>query len=295
MKTNVSFSDVFQADKIGTVTNLNVSNISGNTTSKRDKDVLVLGIDFQNDFMEYGNLAVQNSLHDVKHFAEFIYHNAEKIDDIYMSLDTHVPNQIFHPCWWSNEKGEHPHPFTSITAQDVENGIWKANFFEKESLSYLKGLESTGKKQLMVWSYHCLQGSFGSAVEPQLSNLLLAFTLYKGKDVLYLTKGLNPITEMYGIVKPEFSPTNTTDYHLIKDLTQYEKIFIGGEAKSHCVYESIKQIAEVFEEIGHTHYTLYLLEDCMSSITGFETETERLYKELTEKYPIKIVNSSFRL
>lgn len=290
-----SFENWFQKDTIGQATPLAIEHIGGKRESGNQKDVLLLGIDYQNDFLENGSLPVPNSFSDVTNFARFIYENADAIDDIYMSLDTHATNQIFHPTWWVNSEGEHPKPYTIITSKDVEDGIWKPVFYEKESIQYLKDLELSGKKQLMIWPFHCLQGSFGASIEPQLSNVLLAYSLYKGRNVRYVTKGLNPISEMYGIIKPECSREDSTNEQFIQDLSEYKRIIIGGEAKSHCVLESVKQIVESFESINHKDYTLYLLEDCTTSIPGFEEETDKEFRQLAEKYPIVLTDSSLRL
>ncbi|AIE59783.1 hypothetical protein BMMGA3_06790 [Bacillus methanolicus MGA3] len=290
-----SFEHWFQKDKVGQATPLAFDHINGNRDSVNQKDVLLLGIDYQNDFLENGSLPVPNSFSDVTNFARFIYENADAIDDIYMSLDTHATNQIFHPTWWINSQGEHPKPFTIITSKDIDDGIWKPVFFEKESIEYLKGLESAGKKQLMIWPFHCLQGTFGSSIEPQLSNVLLAYSLYKGRNVRYIVKGLNPITEMYGIIKPEYSNEDSSNAQLIQELSEYKRIVIGGEAKSHCVLESVKQIVEGFESINHKDYTLFILEDCTTSIPGFEEGTDKEYRQLAEKYPIILTDSSLKL
>lgn len=290
-----SFEHWFQKDKVGQVTPLAFDHINGNRDSVNQKDVLLLGIDYQNDFLENGSLPVPNSFSDVTNFARFIYENADAIDDIYMSLDTHATNQIFHPTWWINSQGEHPKPFTIITSKDIDDGIWKPVFFEKESIEYLKGLESAGKKQLMIWPFHCLQGTFGSSIEPQLSNVLLAYSLYKGRNVRYIVKGLNPITEMYGIIKPEYSNEDSSNAQLIQELSEYKRIVIGGEAKSHCVLESVKQIVEGFESINHKDYTLFILEDCTTSIPEFEEETDKEYRQLAERYPIILTDSSLKL
>ncbi|WP_050943046.1 hypothetical protein [Bacillus methanolicus] len=130
-----SFEHWFQKDKVGQATPLAFDHINGNRDSVNQKDVLLLGIDYQNDFLENGSLPVPNSFSDVTNFARFIYENADAIDDIYMSLDTHATNQIFHPTWWINSQGEHPKPFTIITSKDIDDGIWKPVFLKKKVLS----------------------------------------------------------------------------------------------------------------------------------------------------------------
>lgn len=285
---NKSFEELFDIDLVGKATTKkpDLSNLKPNPTSR--KDLAVIGIDFQNDFLEEGNLAVAHSYQDVRNFAKFIYDNVNAIDDIFMSLDIHQPKQIFHPAWWVDDKGQYPEPFTVITYHDVLKGKWAPIYQKQESLDYLRGLEETDKKSLIIWNFHCLQGTFGAAIETQLSNLLFAYSLYKEKDVQYVTKGLNPISEMYGIIKPEYSKVDMTDKKLLNQLQSYKTIVIGGEAKSHCVLETVKQIVEEFEMMNHKDYVIYVLEDCTSSIAGFEEVTEEEYKKLVSNYPIKL-------
>lgn len=283
---NIPFENIFNENMVGKASSEkpDLTGLSGNR--RKRKEVALLGIDFQNDFLEQGNLPVTGSFLDVKNIARFIYQHAGDIDDIFMSLDVHQPLQIFHPAWWIDENGVNPKPFSTITYEETLHGTWTPVYRKQESIEYLLGLETLGKKSLIIWNYHCLQGTFGAAIETQLSNMLLAYSLYKEQDVKYLTKGLNAISEMYGIIKPEYTKEEVTNRTLVNELKQYKTIIVSGEAKSHCVLESIKQLVEEFNKLGHTNYKIYVLEDCTSSIPGFEETTELEYKELSSKYPV---------
>ena len=108
---------------------------------------LLLAIDIQNDFMEgIGSLAVPGSKGDVERLTKWIYSNLENLTQIVCSLDTHSTFQIFHPCWWVDENGSHPTPYTIISYNDALSGKWTPVYGEKEgtlkiSLEYLKELE----------------------------------------------------------------------------------------------------------------------------------------------------------
>ena len=99
------------------------------TDSKYDKTkVLLVCIDFQNDFMEdIGSLPVTNSKGDVLRTARWLYENAPKVTRVMYSLDTHIMAQIFHPCWWKDQNGAQVTPGTVITYEDVVNKIWIPN------------------------------------------------------------------------------------------------------------------------------------------------------------------------
>ena len=81
--------------------------------------ILFLAIDVQQDFMEGGALGVPGSGGDVERMTRFLYENMERISNIAVSLDTHTPHQIFHPCWWIDENGNHPAPNTPISLDDL--------------------------------------------------------------------------------------------------------------------------------------------------------------------------------
>ena len=71
---------------------------------------MLMCIDFQNDFIEGGALAVTGGKEDVKRTIHFI--QTHSIDKIVCSLDTHSKNQIFHQCYWKDENGKNPEIYT---------------------------------------------------------------------------------------------------------------------------------------------------------------------------------------
>ena len=297
----IQFEEIVDITKIGSSDNpinmnelLLKANKSPLPSSHDDKERnLLLIIDMQNDFMEHGSLAVPDSHTDVKNLLTWMYNNIGKISDIAVSFDTHQPFQIFHSSWWVDENGNHPEPFTVITKKAVEDNKWKAVSFPKESYEYLEGLESKGKKKLVIWTYHCLQGSFGNAMENQLSNMVYFHSVIRDSVPLRIVKGQDPLSEMYGIIKAEFDPKDNINSKFLNKLQTYDKIIIAGEAKSHCVSESIKQIIEFFNETNKSKLErMYILEDCMSNITGFEKESDQDFKIFKEKYHLNIVKST---
>lgn len=266
-------------------------------SSREDVEkVLFMGIDFQNDFMENGELGVPNSHRDVERVTKFLYQNLDKVTTIALSLDTHELYQIFHPSWWVDAEGNHPVPFTVITREDVEKGKWMAVEKQKESLAYIIHLEFLGKKQLLIWPYHCIEGTYGAALEGQFSNMVHFHSVLRQSNIQKIVKGQDPLSEMYGIIKPEYAKTDETNYAFLHSLLAYDKIVIAGEAKSHCVLESVQQIVKHYGDQHELPSKIYLLEDCMSPIPGFEESTEHAFKELQKNTGIHIVKSTeFRL
>ena len=162
------------------------------------------------------------------------------------SLSTHTPHQIFHQSWWSDKDGNFPAPFTLITLEDAENGLWRPNAESEKTLEYLKHLEADKKKTLCIWPYHCLQGTSGAALENQFANMAYFHSVARNSSLMRLVKGQQEVTEFYGIIKPEYDPEGYVNDYFISELAKYDKVVIAGEAKDYCVYETLVQMLELF-------------------------------------------------
>ena len=56
--------------------------------------------------------------------------------------------------------------------------------------------------------------------------------------------------------------------------------------------ESIKQILEYYATRPEVTKKIYILEDCMSTIPGFEDATEQAFAEFKTKYQVNIVKTT---
>jgi nicotinamidase-related amidase len=241
--------------------------------------------------MEDGELGVPNSHGDIERATLFIYNNMDKISNIAVSIDTHTPHQIFHPCWWVDESGNNPAPFTPITLADLDSGKWKAVIDPIASREYVRRLEQDGKKTLVVWTYHCLQGTVGCALENQFSNMIYFHSVAKKAVVQRIVKGQLPTTEFYGIIKPEYDVKGYINLDFLNKLESYDKVVIAGEARDYCVYESLLQILDYYNTRPEILRKIYVLEDCMSSI-GQKDAVDVMYADLQKKYKFNLVKST---
>ena len=262
---------------------------------KNPCQILVIGIDVQQDFMEDGALGVPGAHGDVERFTKFIYNNMDDIAKITVSLDTHVPHQIFHPCWFIDKDGNHPTPHTIITSQDINSGKWLAINKPLQTIEYIENLEKLSKKQLRIWPYHCLIGTSGAALENQFGNMINFFEIAKKSVIEPVVKGTDPLSEMYGIIKPEYSKKGNINIRILDDIEKFDKIYIAGQAKSHCVMESVRQILETYNGKPEVTSKIYILEDCMSSIPGCEKDTEETFEKFKQDYKINIVKSTDKI
>ncbi len=279
-----SIPDFYDPERIGTLFYPNKDAIAAAAhnaaLSPADDDaetVHLLLVDMQIDFChQQGSLYVPGAEEDVQRTIEFIFRNAERITKITCSLDSHVPQQIFSPNWWLDEEGAHPDPYTIISAEDVESGRWSPQVMPEWSREYVRQLEQQAKKQLIVWPYHVLIGSPGHALDPELWSAVAWHSLARGAEPQWLMKGRIPHTEHYSVLRPEIGvldhPAAEANYGLVNELIAADRAYIAGEAESHCVLETVDDLAEEYQARGHSLANLYLLQDCMSAVVHPEVD-----------------------
>lgn len=207
--------------------------------------IAVLAIDCQVCFCHpKGSLYVPGAEKDMERAGRWVYKNADKIEKIFASVDYHKIFQVFHPAFWVNDKGENPPPMTVIT----EIGEWKpVNRDDEKFVSeYLEKLSKGGKYALTIWPYHGLANAVNGAIMPFLSEAFMFHTLVSGRDTEFIQKGNNTWRENYSIFEPEVQDLGSTSEYpnidLFTALTNYDKIYVFGEASSHCVLASLQSI-----------------------------------------------------
>jgi nicotinamidase/pyrazinamidase len=231
----------------------------------------LLIVDMQVDFCHTaGSLYVEGAQEDLQRLIRFIYRQAEHITSITCSLDSHVPFQIFHPAWWVDGSGNHPPPFTVITYDDVIKRKWQPQLEPEWSTQYTLRLREQAKKELVIWPYHCLTGSIGHTLDPELFSAILWHTLAWNSGLTWWNKGSIPQTEFYSIIQPEIPvpehPQGGKSQDLLDLLEVSEYIFIAGEAASHCVLETVEDLVGEFGSQPEILESIFILEDCTSLI-----------------------------
>jgi len=252
-----------------------------------NKIVHLLIIDPQVDFCEGGALPVSGATDDMNRLAGFIDRARSKLDDIHVTLDSHHLVHIANPVFWKDSHGDSPNPFTIITAKDVADGKWMAAMpsYQRWCLEYTATLERNGKYPLCIWPFHCLIGSEGATVQPTL------FTALKKWEeefavVDYVTKGSNIRTEHYSAVKADVvdpkDPSTQINTDFISNLMKADLIALAGEAGSHCLANSVRDIADAFGDDKYIQ-KLVLLTDATSPVGGFEKLQEDFIKEMVSR------------
>lgn len=241
--------------------------------------ILLLIIDMQYDFCSpEGALYVPGSEKDVARMAQFISENESEINHIIFTQDNHNVVDISHPVFWEDKKGNMPKPFTEISLKKILGGLYQPRFQKGKAVEYIRKLEKQGEFPHTIWPEHCLIGSRGAAIVDEVLEPAKKWSR-KGNYYEVVIKGTNPMTEHFGALKANVPitgcPETQLNTSLVDTLMHATKIYIGGEAKSHCVATTIRQMLH----IGGISKKIHILEDCMSDVTGFEKIALPIYEK----------------
>ncbi len=234
--------------------------------------VHLLVIDPQNDFMDQSGAAlpVAGAMSDMKRLAAMVDRVGQKLQKIHVTLDSHHLVDIAHPAFWRDESGASPSPLTIISAAAIKDGTWTPRRPELRdyTIGYAKELEANGKFQIMVWPPHCLIGTWGHNVQPDLAAAMDRWSEARVRNIDFVTKGTNVLTEHYGALLAEVpianDPSTQLNGRFLQMLQEADIIAVAGEASSHCVKATVEQVAD---NIGEEHIKkFYLLTDAMSPV-----------------------------
>jgi len=263
---------------------------AGTMSADQTKTWLML-VDVQNTFCipEFELYVAGRSGHgavdDNRRLCEFIYHNLGEITQVTATMDTHQAMQIFHAIFLVDEAGEHPAPYTNVTAEEVSTGKWKFNLAlasqfgisAKEGQERLKHytatLEEKGKYALTIWPYHAMLGGIGHALVSSVEEALFFHSVARLSPPHFEIKGDRSFTEHYSVIGPEvekgpqgeiLGEHNNKFVEMLKDV---DRLVIAGQAKSHCVAWTIADLlSDLRKEDPALTQKIYLLEDCTSPV-----------------------------
>jgi nicotinamidase-related amidase len=189
------------------------------------------------------------------------------------TLDTHQAFQIFHAAFLVDRQGNHPEPYTVVSVDEVERGVWRtaAPEHQRHLLHYVRELAREGKYELTVWPCHALLGGLGHALVAAVEEAVFFHAIARQSQPDFRVKGRHPLTEHYSMLGPEVTtgpegrPLEELDERspLLDELREYDAVIVAGQAKSHCVAWTIDDLLRSFEELAPK---VYLLEDCTSPV-----------------------------
>lgn len=330
--SELSIPPHFNSDKVGEVWRVDYHNIAslasdwskkyGLQPASEDKyKICLILVDVQNTFcipefeLFVGGRSGTGAVDDNVRLSQFIYRNLRNITDIVPTMDTHQAMQIFHSIFFVNEHGEHPDPYTQITVNDIEEGIWKFNeklaqnfssnteYIQRHLLHYTNGLKKSGKYDLTIWPYHAMLGGLGHAFVSSIEEAIFFHTISRYSQPYIHVKGDHPLTEHYSVLRPEVStgpdekPLTRRSESLFEraagsediyqTLIDYDVIIIAGQAKSHCVVWTIADLLDQVSTNKDFVEKIYLLEDCTSSVVvpgviDYTEQADKAFKEFSD-------------
>ena len=228
-------------------------------------------------------LPVPGAHADMLRLAQLIERGRAGISAITVTLDSHHRYHVAHPTFWVAGDGGPVLPFTEITAADVR----AARFLPRDPrgrervLAYLDALEAAGRYRLMVWPVHCEIGTWGHNVHDAVRTAYNRWEDAALGVVAKIAKGSHPWTEHYSAVMAEVpdagEPGTLENRALLASLRDSDRVYIAGEAGSHCVKSTVEHIAERF---GADASKLVLITDCMSPVQGFEAQQTEFFERM---------------
>jgi nicotinamidase-related amidase len=261
------------------------------TASEDPFKICLVAVDVQNTFCIPGfelyvaGRSGTGAVDDNRRLSEFIYRNLGLITQICPTMDTHHVMQIFHSIYLIDDHGNHPSPFTLISAEDVARGGWKYNpalcysfgidekYGQDHLLNYVKRLKEGAKYDLTVWPYHAMLGGIGHALVASIEEAVFFHSIARYSQPDFHVKGDNPFTEHYSVIGPEVlegpegEPLARKSDKFFRKLLDFDAVVIAGEAKSHCVAWTIADLLDdILARDRRLAEKVYLLEDCTSPV-----------------------------
>ena len=273
-----SFPSFYDPRRIGTLYQPDLWKVAedaqaaGLSAAVHDKDpYALLLVDFQIDFCHPdGALRVPGALGDLRRTIEFLFANAARIKTVVASLDSHLAYQIFYPTWWSDDAGNHPPPHTIIDSASIRAGKYRPLREVAWSMAYVEELEQRAKKALYLWPFHTMVGGIGQALDPALFEAIHWHAVARRAQPIFLQKGMIPTTEHYSPFEPEVKvpthPHGSLNTTILRLLETHARIYVAGEAKSHCVLEACASMMRHFSNRPEIIERIHFLGDCTSSV-----------------------------
>ncbi len=235
--------------------------------------ICAFGVDVQVGFCIPGaSLFVPGAVEDTQRALRWLYGNLDRISALAFSMDTHRVFQIFHPAYWVDREGRHPPPFTPIYHEEVRAGRWRPVANAALALEYTRKLEATGRYVLTVWPYHALLGGISHALVPAVMEAAIFHAVARRTQTRFETKGTAELTENYSILSPEVTELSGQvvgrfNVELFDTLMQFDRVYLFGQAKSHCVLETLRDMRTRMEATDKKLADkVWILEDAMSPV-----------------------------
>ena len=254
---------------------------------------LLLLVDLQRDFcLPAGALFVagrsgDGAVADNRRLVEFLYRNLSAITETVVTLDSHLPHQIFFPAFWVDADGRPLQPHRTVSVEQIAAGearprpglaAWLSPagepWLREQVEDYCRRLEDQGRYSLYLWPPHCLLGSPGHCLAGVVEEARLFHAFARGAEAAVEVKGTFPLTEHYSVLRPEVVLAHDGrligegSEALVSRLLAADRVVVAGQAASHCVRSTLEDLLELLRDRAPDRVErVWILEDCMSAVT----------------------------
>lgn len=242
-----------------------------------------------------GELCVEGAWEDMERLAKMVDRLGHRLDQINVTMDSHQRWHIAHARWFDPE----PPIFTIMSLEnekivgdqfDASGKPHRIGEFTTKHPStlthtkdYLRSLTKGGRYPHCIWPEHCLIGTPGHNIVEPLMNSLLSWSAKTSRTIEFITKGSNPFVEHFSAVLAEVpmpnDPSTQMNMDLVDSLKKVDVIAFAGEALSHCLANTARDIAKYFGDLSK----FVLLTDATSSVTGFDHLGKEFVNEMTAR------------
>lgn len=157
----------------------------------------------------------------------FIYLNVEDLTRITPTLTNHFPFQIMFAPFWIGQDDEPPKDWTEISAEDVEEGVWKPNpamalwlcqneyeWLVEQAKHYCEKLEENDNK-LTIMPPHCMHGSRGYSIVGVIDEARMFHAWVRSIQAECEVNGSNPLAENYSFLGPDVVSRNDDEQDVV--------------------------------------------------------------------------------
>lgn len=276
-------------------------------------NVQLLLIDPQNSFCREVDSGLQQKLHDgelcipgawedMQRVAGLIERLGNRIDAMDVTLDSHCLFHVAHPIWFCDGAGRHPEPFTIMRAEqgvilgsrtdtqgrsrDLREFTTTRADFHQRTVRYLEQLAAAGRYPHCIWPPHCLIGTPGHNVVAPLMEVLLAWCGGRPGHFNLIRKGSNAFVEHFSAVRAEVpdpdDPQTQLNRALIDRWMEADEILLAGEAGSHCLANTVRDVADQVPNEAFLKKCVLLI-DATSPVPGFEGRQRQFIDQMTAR------------
>ena len=249
-----------------------------------------------------GELCIPGAWEDMQRVAGLIRRLGGRIDAIDVTMDCHQLLHVAHPIWFRDSQRRHPEPFSIMRAEggvilgsrtdsqgnphELGEFTTTRGDFHGPTVRYLEQLAAAGRYPHCIWPPHCLIGTPGHNVVAPLMEALLAWCAERPSRLNLVMKGSNAFVEHFSAVRAEVprpdDPQTRLNRPLIDRWMQADQVLLAGEAGSHCLANTVRDVADEVPDGAFLKKCVLLL-DGTSPVPGFEEYQRQFIGRMTAR------------